>query len=263
MKLVPEMMRDGSDKWKNSPYGRLVYHFWKRGEGIMNNLLKKLFYFGQCFLFLLGMFLLSLGKFNLIDWAEIPKNIGIALISASLISIFNKVLLDNDGSNLSRAWGLKEIYEYRSDKDKQTNEYIIMKAERMDVMTQNSMRELRANIGDEIKQRLTNNLKIRILIPEDIDTPKHKEDVNDLLTWYKCLNKNQQVNVTIRRYNGIPQDLYFRVDNMIFIGPYHLDVYNNQKTITYEFMANSSGGKIYSKYFERIWKNSEKNEIKL
>jgi len=228
----------------------------------MNNVLNKLFYFGQVFLILLGIILLLLRKLIFNDWAEIPNNIGIALISASLISIFNKWLLDNDGSNLSRKWGLKEIYEYRSDKDKQTNEYIITKAKIMDVMTQNSLKELRTNIGDEIKQRLTNNFKIRILISKDINTSKHKKDVDELIDWYKSLNKNQQANVTIRRYNGIPQDLYFRIDNMIFIGPYHLDVFSNQKTITYEFMVNSSGGKIYSKYFERIWKKSEKNEIK-
>ncbi len=49
-----------------------------------------------------------------------------------------------------------------------------------------------------------------------------------------------------------PLDLYFRVDNHVFIGPY-LYGKTSQQTITYEFGKGGNGYTYYTKYFEDLW----------
>lgn len=228
----------------------------------MLDLKRRLFYTGQLVLFFSGLFLLAIGASISSWWQAIPFNFGITFIATSVIAFFNKWLMANDSSNLLRKWGLKEIYEHRHEKNRRINDYIINSATKLDIMTQNSLKELRKNIGKQLEMRLGNGLEMRILIPSDINDPQHTRDIEDLINWCKNLGKKQRQKIEIRSYAGTPQDLYYRVDNMIFVGPYFLGRRSNQLTITYEF-TNKNFGKMYSEYFEQIWEAYKDNKVKL
>jgi hypothetical protein len=229
----------------------------------MSSLKRKFFYAVQIALFSLGLLFIGIGILGSFNWKEIPLNIGITFIATSLISLFNKFFLMDSGSKEIKQktiidetkteigkWGLVKIYKYRNEKNEKINSYIKESAKEIDVMTQNSLFTLRNKIGRELRDRLTNVLKMRILIPK---ANLLSEDIKNLIEWCKKLDNDQQDNIKIRSYEGTPQDLYFRVDDMIFIGPYRINVHSNHETITYEFTKNSEGGKIYSEYFEQIW----------
>jgi len=255
----------------------------------MSNSKRKLFFAFQIVLFSLGLFLLSGGKIISINWNEILSGIGIAFISTSLISLFSKFfLVNNSGKNEpnvtiepdSRSkinleiynWGLIMIHRNRCDKNEKVNSYIEKHAMKIDIMTQDSLHSLRLNMENELTNRLTHGMEMRILLPSEKEL-RHFNKNKELVEWWTNLPENQRNNIKIRRYEGTPQDLYFRVDNMIFIGPYILGVQSNQSTITYEFELchsdkkektdeKTKGGKLYSEYFERIWRESAKYEIK-
>lgn len=236
----------------------------------MLDLKRRLFYVGQIALSFLGLSLLTVGVFAPFSGKEIVLSIGITFIATSFIAFFNKWLIDEDNSNkkpeltkinvppetsetsIEVKWGLITIHKHRCDKNDRINNYIKETAAEIDVMTQNSLHGLRLRIGKELRNRLSHNLKMRILIPE---SHLPSEDIKELIEWYNKLDNNQQENVKIRSYDGAPQDLYYRVDDMIFIGPYFIgERFNaNDQTITYEFKKDSNGGKVYSEYFEQIW----------
>ena len=225
---------------------------------------KKLFITVQIALFFMGLFLLSVGILGSFVGKEIPFNIGITFIAVSLIVLFNNWLLADDSGNLSNKWGLREIYKHRYEKNARVNSYITRTATEFDIMTQNCLHGLRKAIGDELKERLEHGLRMRILTPSDMHDPQHVKDIEELINWCNDLDKKQRENIEIRSYDGIPQDMYYRIDNMIFVGPYFLGErsHSNHETITYEFTKDSNGGKIYSDYFEQIWRNSKKIELK-
>jgi hypothetical protein len=225
---------------------------------------KQLFIAVQIALFFMGLFLVTLGILGPFSWKEIPLNIGITFIAASFIAFFNNWLLSNDSDNRLKEWGLVEIYEHRYQKNKKVNSYIKESAAEFDIITQNSLLGLRNTIGDELKIRLECGLKMRILIPSDINDPQHVKDIEGLINWCNDLDRKQRENIEIHSYDGIPQDLYQRVDNMIFVGPYLLGErpHSNHETITYEFRKDSVGGEIYFNYFKLIWKGSNKIGLK-
>ena len=51
-------------------------------------------------------------------------------------------------------------------------------------------------------------------------------------------------------------DFYWRVDDVIYIGPYWYGV-ESQQTITYKYLAGGKGFTQYSEYFETLWNNTD------
>jgi hypothetical protein len=233
----------------------------------MSSSKNKQFFTIQIALLSSGVTLTVIGILGHFDWKEIMLNIGIALIAASLVSLFNKIFSDDDTENkikptgIDSNLGLVEIYKNRSDKNEKINRAITELAPKIDIMTQDGLHLLREKMGETIKARLMDNLEIRVLIPIEIKEQYHRDNINDLIDWYSKLNKIQRTKMSIRRYNGTPQDLYFHIKNIIIVGPYFYDLKTDQTTITYEFEEDSYCGKVYSEFFERIWDKSE--EIKI
>ena len=51
-------------------------------------------------------------------------------------------------------------------------------------------------------------------------------------------------------------DFYWRVDNVLYIGPYWYGV-DSQQTITYKFVDGGKGFTQYTEYFESLWESDE------
>jgi hypothetical protein len=145
-------------------------------------------------------------------------------------------------------------------KDAKTNDRIKGGARVLDCTIQGGLHSLRNKTDVNLKQKIKEGLSIRILIPKNATSPEMEEANKDLEDWFCTLDEKQMQQVTIRKYDGIPQELYFRLDERVFVGPYFANLATS-KNITYEFDLHSDGGKIYSNNFEDLWHRSHRGQI--
>jgi hypothetical protein len=207
-------------------------------------------------LLLIGTVILMVSFFLLPDLKEglkgILQSLGTAFLASSFIGLFNKHYLADETTDMRKEWGLVNIYKWRMSKDGKINECINNGAKKIDGITQGGLKDLRNNAEVRLKERLAKGLEMRLLIP--------MEGHEDLEAWRRSLPKEQKDHVTIRKYEGSPQELYFRVDDILVVGPYHVNV-PGPRNITYEFNVHSNGGEIYTTHFEDLWNRSLEGEI--
>jgi hypothetical protein len=207
---------------------------------------------------LLGSFLLPPGL------KEILYSLGTAFLASSFIGFFNKrYLSDEKAETLYKEWGLRNIYEFRVQKNAKTNERIKNGAKRLDCIIQGGLDGLRNKVDVNLIEKISGGLIIRLLIPKDDASPEIGKANKELEDWYYKLSDKQKSNITIRKYNGSPQELYFRLDEMVFVGPYFVNL-DSSRNITYEFDLHysSKGGELYAEHFEDLWENSKDGEIR-
>jgi hypothetical protein len=192
---------------------------------------------------------------------EILSGLGTALLASSFIGFFDKRYLTAEKSDPRKEWGLINIYRKRTETDDELNSRIKTTAEQVDGIVQGGLHSLRNSQDVKLAKRLERGLIMRLLIPKDTPDPRMENANKELEDWYHSLNKDQKKNVFIRKYNEIPQELYFRVDDILIIGPYlaHID---GPRNITYMFDVISKGGKIYSDHFEDLWARSKGEDIR-
>ena len=92
---------------------------------------------------------------------------------------------------------------------------------------------------------------------KDIDENKVKgstaDSIEKLLEWSKQLKKGSENNIEIRALNSLPTEVYFRLDNNIFVGPYQLNR-ESQQSITMKYSGDTKGFHYYKNYFDELWK---------
>jgi hypothetical protein len=191
---------------------------------------------------------------------EISYSLGTAFLASSFIGFFNKRYLTDEKPDPRKEWGLINIYRKRTEMDEELNDRIKTTAERVDGIVQGGISDLRNSQDVKLAKRLERGLIMRLLIPKDPHDPRMENANKELEDWYHSLNKDQKKNVTIRKYAAVPQELYFRVDDVLIVGPYlaHID---GPRNITYVFDAISAGSKFYSDHFEDLWARSKGEEI--
>jgi hypothetical protein len=224
---------------------------------------KKIFELVQTAILLAGFVLLFAGNKLPQNWKEILHSVGTAFLASSLMAFFSKRYLIDEKPDFEGKWGLKNIYLQRFEINGKLNEGIKNQAKIVDVVTQEGIDSLRKNLGTKLEKRLGNGLKMRILIPgiKSGVYPVIEQNIRGLVEWREQLTRARKDNVKIHYYSGAPQDLYFRVDNTITVGPYFLNRNTNQITVTYEFKAETAGGKIYSEYFDELWEKSKEGAL--
>ena len=130
-----------------------------------------------------------------------------------------------------------------------------------------SLRESRSAI---IRDRLLHGLKIRIitvdptaklLLQRDIDENKQPgstaESIKQLCVWANRLNHEASAGGSIKIWfiETLPTEVYFRVDDHLYVGPYQIGR-ESQQSITMEYRDNGKrngmGFKYYQNYFEGI-----------
>jgi hypothetical protein len=191
---------------------------------------------------------------------EILSSLGTAFLASAFIGFFNKRYLTDEKPDLRKEWGLIKIYRYRSEKDKEMNSRISTTAELVEGIVLGGLHDLRDNRDAKLEKRLEHGLKMYLLVPKNSHDSKLEAAKKELEDWYHLLNKEQKGNITIRKYNAVPQEMYFRVDDLLVVGPYHANV-DGRRNITYMFDANSKGGEIYINHFNDLWESSKAGEI--
>ncbi len=84
-----------------------------------------------------------------------------------------------------------------------------------------------------------------------------KYSIEQLVKWADELNKKStRGKIIIRGYSSMTLDFYWRVDDVIYVGPYWYGL-DSQQTITYKFVCGGKGFTQYSEYFNSLWSNEK------
>lgn len=195
-------------------------------------------------------------------------SVGCSLLASSFLIILTYFIYHetSDEEKIINEWGMNGIY-YRRDKSSRSNPKLSKMKYKWDVIAF-GMRGLRDAMATQIEQQIEKGVQVRILtispeskylVQQEIDEGEIqgqiKKTIIDLESWIKRIQKKHS-NVHIKFYDALPLDLYFRIDDVLFVGPY-LNGITSQQTITYEYNEKGEAFKAYSQYFEKLWGNDE------
>ena len=167
-------------------------------------------------------------------------------------------------------WGLERIFKTRAEKNAESD--IILEKHSIKKLDGIAfgLRSFRTNREKDLLECLKNGTTVRLLVmdpkspflvykayEEHVAPESMIKSIIDLTDWVKRLN-NQSNNgkITLKYYNAMTLDFYWRVDDSLYVGPYWYGT-ESQQTITYKFISGGRGFTIYSDYFEKLW-NDEK-----
>ena len=71
----------------------------------------------------------------------------------------------------------------------------------------------------------------------------------------KLNSKSNKGKITIKYYDCMTLDFYWRLDDQLYVGPYWFGT-ESQQTITYKFVKGGRGFDVYTEYFEELWENA-------
>ena len=194
--------------------------------------------------------------------------IGGSLIASGLVIILQALLVDKVKTSQIEIWGLKRIYYTRSEQNTDTDPQLRKAKYKIDAIVF-GLKSFRDKHGHLIETCLNRGVNIRILTmdssgefimqrekEEKVAEGSIKQTIEQLVDWADNLNSyNKKGKITIKGYNCMTLDFYWRVDDSVCIGPYWYGT-DSQQTITYLFMdddKNGLGFKQYSEYFEKLW----------
>jgi hypothetical protein len=216
---------------------------------------------------LLGIIFLGYSPNN-----EIIQNIGAGLFASGIVAIFYLIYphLDIEKDYLRfRKMGLINVYQ-RRDLNQEYSE-LLKKAEKQIDVLGLGLDHFREDNGKIVKTKALNGVPVRLLVikpnsrvssirsyqendlrGETIEIPLEKLksyviEVNETIDNSRKGNK-----ISLKCYNAVPSTMIFRIDNIMFIGPY-LHKISSRNTITYKVESDTEIFKQYEKHFNDLW----------
>lgn len=218
-------------------------------------------------------FIAVLAAFFCGPWPDVKTvllSVGCSLLAAAVVTYLSSRYLARRSRirEIMDHWGLEAIYETRQ-KMNASSDLVWPKAERqLDAMGW-GFRSFRDAKGNALEEKIVAGMKVRFLVPApDSETVRRREEeeqvspgsiareIEQLGKWVDSLNKHEPGSAKIRYYTGHPQEFYFRLDDVAFVGPY-LYGKTSQQTISYEFRGPSHGFTHYRDYFDRLWDDKD------
>ena len=204
-------------------------------------------------------------------WATVVISVGTSMIASAIVSYLASIYIfkRKKEKEIVEVWGLESITDNRA----QMNEHVMIHLkdsnQHLDIIAY-GLKSFRESKHELIQAKINSGLKIRIITvnPEcdllkqkDIDENKIEgstaKSIEDLCKWAKDFN-NQ--NIEIRFCETLPTELYFRVDDYVYAGPYQIGR-ESQRSITFEYRNNGRhralGFYYYNNYFERLWNDPQ------
>lgn len=175
----------------------------------------------------------------------------------------------NSKAELIEKWGIASITESRGIINSEVNELFEKNISSLDIIAfgLKSFREARE---DSVRKLLQKGMAVRIITVnpnscllefKDKDENKlagsTKDSIIKLIEWCIMLKDVGKGTIEIRYMNTLPTEVYFRVDDSIFVGPYQIGR-ESQQTITMRYEGNTEGVNYYKEYFEKLWEVSNK-----
>lgn len=197
-------------------------------------------------------------------------SIGTSLIGAAVGSFVTIMFAPderNKDNSIIRKWKLVKIYHHRTEKNMESDALLPKTKKTIDGIAF-GLRTWRENNSDEILNALNRGVNIRLITmnpssshtsERSIEEDKNEniaESIKDLIEFAKNINeKSSKGKITIKGYNCMTLDFYWRMDENLYIGPYLYKI-SSGSTITYKYESGGKGFDYYRKYFESLWNDS-------
>lgn len=206
------------------------------------------------------------------DFKTIVISIGVSLLASAIVTYLSSIYFfkRKQGKELTDIWGMVSIHETRAAMNTLCNEHLQKSRHYLDIIAF-GLRSLRDSNGRVVENKVREGLKIRILtLDPNSEFVKQREkdeqkiegsiaqSIRQLTEWVNLLKKisPHPDNVQIKYYDSLPLDLYYRIDNYLYVGPY-LYGKDSQQTITMELRGPSKGFRYFSDYFKDLWDNEK------
>ncbi|MDE6020731.1 MAG: DUF4062 domain-containing protein [Ruminococcus sp.] len=163
-------------------------------------------------------------------------------------------------------WGISKIFKTRAEKNAESDPMLETHNVKILDGIAFGLSSFRSNREYDVLQCLQNGMKMRLLVMDPntefvkqraIEEKVHIDSICDsifkLVEWVNKLNQ-QSTNgkIEIKYYNAMTLDFYWRVDNVVYVGPYMYNIVS-QQTITAKFLNGGKGFNMYTNYFDSLW----------
>lgn len=203
-------------------------------------------------------------------WEAVLISVGASLVASAIVSYLTSIYIfkRRQSKEITETWGLCAICETRAEMNIIVNDRIKKAQDHLDIIAYglSSLRESRTSL---LKEKVEHGLSIRILTvhPDcDLLCQKDKDEkkqpgttaasIRALCKWILELQQIKGAKVEIKFCSSLPTEVYFRVDDYIYTGPYQW-ARDSQRSITMEYRNAGNAFKYYKDYFDAIWKDNE------
>lgn len=196
-------------------------------------------------------------------------SIGCSLIASASVILLNVLLLERRNEKDTDKWGMVKIYATRAEKNKDSDPMLGNMKYKLDGIAF-GLKTFRTGQSEKVEAALSRGVQIRLItmqpespfvrqreIEEKEQEGQIKNTIQQLISWADSLNaKGYKGKIQIKGYSCMTLDFYWRMDDIIYMGPYWYG-YSSQQTVTYRFDEGGIGFSIYEKYFEKLWNDNE------
>jgi len=198
-------------------------------------------------------------------------SIGCSLIASALVILLNAFLVDAQSYDPLSGWKLKMITSTRAEINSDCEIEMEHAKSQVDIVafglrsyrTTHTEKQILARLRKGVNYRiLTMNPNSEFVIAREIEEENKniKDSIDALVKWADKLNgQSSKGKIIVKGYSSMTLDFYWRVDDVIYIGPYWHG-YESQQTITYKFIKGGKGFKTYADYFEKLWESNKLTE---
>lgn len=171
-------------------------------------------------------------------------------------------------SNLNY-WNLEKIFKTRAEKNAESDPRLEQHNTKLLDGIAFGLTSFRSNRQNDVLQCLQNGMNMRLLTmdpasefvkqrarEEKVLENSISDSINKLVEWVNDLNKESaNGKILIKYYNTMTLDFYWRMDDVVYVGPYLYDIVS-QQTLTYKYLSGGKGFELYTNYFEKLWNDS-------
>ena len=221
-------------------------------------------------IFLVGVILILVGALissDLVAWKQSLLGVGASVVASAVVAhITSRYLRAQATSNqLIHDWRIEGMYRTRAEANQLCNE-LLPNARQVDIIAF-GLRSFRDRQSPLMKQLVQQGLQLRVLTlkpdsqhvaarsnAEKLKKGQLKSEISELLSWVSELRTNtpSAERVQLKTYDASHLDFIFRIDNIVFVGPY-LHGQTSQQAITISFRKGGIGFDFWSEYFEKVW----------
>lgn len=202
-------------------------------------------------------------------WDNILLSIGCSLIASGLVILMHDFFVERKKVSILDEWKIERIFSTRAEKNAESDPGLVKAKYRVDVIAF-GLGSFRSKQTPKVETCLRKGVNFRIItmMPDspyaaERDKEENKNNgttsysIQQLVEWADKLNsRSMRGKVIVKGYSCMTLDFYWRVDDVIYIGPYWYGV-ESQQTITYKYLAGGKGFTQYSEYFETLWNNTD------
>ena len=200
-------------------------------------------------------------------WESLLLGIGCSLVASGVVILVHDFFVERCKVSVLDNWNIEQIYTIRAEINKNSEQELKVANHCLDAVAF-GLRSFRGKQSPRVEEMLRKGVNVRIITMDpnsqyanvrDVEESKAegdtKKSIEELIDWANKLNKNSKKGkIEVKGYNSMTLDFYWRIDDILYVGPYWYGV-DSQQTITYRYSKGGEGFRQYSEHFESLWAN--------